>query len=326
MNGVMIIPTGLGCEIGGHAGDATPAAKLIASVCDQLMLHPNVVNASDINEMPHNSLYVEGSILNRFLRGEVFLQEVYSNTTLLVSNPPLEPGTVNSVSSAIVTLGACVKSVELDKPLTMKAFFMKSGRADGDVDGWEALVSQVSKYTFDALAIHTPIECDAEVEKYYFHNGGVNPWGAVEAKASRLIATALDKPVAHAPTSSNLTDADFDFIVDPRMAPEVISNHYLFCVLKGLLRAPRLDYEEGLTNSWVDFMITPVGCDGEPHQACRDNDIPMIAVRENKTIFGEEVPEGTTFIAENYLEAAGIIACMREGVLPITVRRPLDYK
>ena len=32
MNVVMIIPTGIGCEIGGHAGDANPIAKLLSSV------------------------------------------------------------------------------------------------------------------------------------------------------------------------------------------------------------------------------------------------------------------------------------------------------
>ncbi len=76
INVVMIIPTGIGCEIGGHAGDATPAARLLGSVCDKLILHPNIVNASDINEMPENALYVEGSILDRFLEGRIELKEV----------------------------------------------------------------------------------------------------------------------------------------------------------------------------------------------------------------------------------------------------------
>ena len=55
MIGVLIIPTGIGAEIGGHAGDGNPVAKLIASCCDKLITHPNVVNAADINEMPSNT-------------------------------------------------------------------------------------------------------------------------------------------------------------------------------------------------------------------------------------------------------------------------------
>lgn len=113
MIGVMIIPTGLGCEIGGHAGDATPAAKLVASVCDKLILHPNVVNASDINEMPINSLYVEGSILDRFLAGEIELQSVSSNKILVVVNLPIPNEIVNSVSAARATIGADISIVGL---------------------------------------------------------------------------------------------------------------------------------------------------------------------------------------------------------------------
>ena len=44
-NAVLLVPTGIGAEIGGHAGDATPVATLLASVCDTLVTHPNVVNA-----------------------------------------------------------------------------------------------------------------------------------------------------------------------------------------------------------------------------------------------------------------------------------------
>ncbi len=61
-NVVMIVPTGIGAEIGGHAGDAAPTARLLAGACDTLITHPNVVNASDINELPENGLYVEGSV------------------------------------------------------------------------------------------------------------------------------------------------------------------------------------------------------------------------------------------------------------------------
>ena len=33
-NAVLLVPTGIGADIGGHAGDATPVAQLLASVCD----------------------------------------------------------------------------------------------------------------------------------------------------------------------------------------------------------------------------------------------------------------------------------------------------
>ena len=100
MNVVMIVPTGLGAEVGGHSGDATPSAKLLASCCDKLFIHPNIVNASDINEMTENMLYVEGSILDRFLEGQIGLEEVYSNKILVAVNSPVKKETVNAVSAA----------------------------------------------------------------------------------------------------------------------------------------------------------------------------------------------------------------------------------
>ena len=61
-NAVLLVPTGIGAVIGGHAGDAGPVARLMAKACDTLVTHPNVVNASDVNELPENGLYVEGSV------------------------------------------------------------------------------------------------------------------------------------------------------------------------------------------------------------------------------------------------------------------------
>ena len=77
---------------------------MIAEIVDTLVLHPNVVNASDINEMTEGSLYVEGSILSRLLQGTVGLQPVRSNRVLVVlGNHPDQhflDAAVNSVSAA----------------------------------------------------------------------------------------------------------------------------------------------------------------------------------------------------------------------------------
>ena len=66
---VLIVPTGIDADIGGHAGDAGPVARLLAAASDRLITHPNVVNGADINEMPENTLYVEGSVLTRLMMG-----------------------------------------------------------------------------------------------------------------------------------------------------------------------------------------------------------------------------------------------------------------
>jgi len=327
MNIVFIIPTGIGCEIGGHAGDANPAAKLISSLCDKLVTHPNAVNASDINEMTENALYVEGSILDRFLWGQIYLKEVFYNHILLVVNKPIRKETINAVNAARATIGAEIEIVELEVPLEMEGKIINN-RATGNVRGWESLVYQVEKYDFDALAIASPIDVDISTKLYYLNNGGVNPWGGIEAITSKLIADKLDKPVAHAPMYVSGENLEYDslhetLVCDARIAAEMVSMCYIHCVFKGLHRAPRVDYEKGLSVDNVDLMVSPM-CFGEPHMACRKSEIPIIFVKENKTCipFEENVLMKGDFLVENYWEAAGIISAMKAGISPVSVRRP----
>ena len=55
-----IIPTGIGCSIGGFAGDAAPAANLLAETTDYLITNPNTVNASNfVNLQNRNILYTD---------------------------------------------------------------------------------------------------------------------------------------------------------------------------------------------------------------------------------------------------------------------------
>jgi len=325
MNTVLIVPTGIGCEIGGHAGDATPVAKLIASCCDKLITHPNVVNASDINEMTENTLYVEGSILNRFLRGEIYLKETFYNKILLAVNRPVISDTINAMNAARSTIGADIELVELDTELKMTGFY-KDGKASGKVEGWMELCDQVNKYDFDALAIQSYIDVDENIELTYLSSvGGINPLGGVEAIASKLISNKLDKQVAHAPFVDWAEEDDlrnFDKVVDQRIAAEVVSLCYLHCVLKGLHKAPRINYYHGLSSHDVDFLITPINCVGEPHYACMDAGIPIIAVKENKSVLNDKMPD-SFIIVDNYIEAAGLLMAYKAGVNSRLVRRPI---
>ncbi len=322
MNVVFIVPTGIGAEIGGHAGDATPAAKLLAVVSDTLIVHPNVVNASDINEMPANALYVDGYMLDRFLVGEVDLRAGYNRNILVAVNAPVANETVNAVSAARATIGAHYEIMELETPLKMIAGYDSDGTATGEVSGWEELIEQVRGRDFDALAIATLIECNKEVAETYLLKGGVNPWGGVEAKASRLISAEIPKPVAHAPTESEAFRF-FNEVVDPRMAAEILSETYLHSVLKGLHRAPQIG--PGLSVKDIDFLISPDGCWGYPHNAAQEAGITILFVENNKTVL-DITPandEGIGYVRD-YIEAAGIIAARNAGIVPESVRRPLE--
>ena len=332
MNVVMIIPTGIGCEVGGHAGDATPSAKLLASVCDNLIVHPNVVNASDINEMSENMWYVEGSVLDRFLQGQIALEQVYSNKILLAVNSPLMNETVNSVNAARNTIGVDIRIIGLNTPLILCGAFKPDGKATGIMSGQRAACNQIFEEnkmdSFDVLAIQTVIDVDEEIaEPYLRGEGGVNPWGGAEAVCSRYFSRELDIQCAHAPYESGVLK-NFREVVDPRMAAELVSVSYLHCVLKGLHRAPKIvEYhsmsKDTLRVDDIDLMVSPDGCWDVPHEACADWGIPIIFVRENKNIYEPHSSIKNCIIVDSYTEATGIIAGRKAGVSISSVRRPL---
>ncbi len=114
------------------------------------------------------------------------------------------------------------------------------------------------------------------------------------------------------------------------MAAELVSISYLHCVLKGLHRAPRESHWQvaDLRFSNIDVLITPAGCCGPPHVACITNGIPIVVVMEN-VLAGECAPdindEKPLLVVNSYLEAAGMIAAMRAGVSPKSLRRPLGF-
>uniref|UniRef100_A0A6M3XDT4 DUF3326 domain-containing protein n=1 Tax=viral metagenome TaxID=1070528 RepID=A0A6M3XDT4_9ZZZZ len=316
MNAVFIIPTGIGCKIGGHAGDATPAAKLIASVCDELIIHPNVVNASDINELTDNMLYVEGSILDRFLEGKFCLKKPKSNRILLVTNKPIQPATINAVNAARHTIGCQIEICELNVPLEMYGNFTSLGTAGGSYFGIDSLLEQIKGIEFDALAVASPITIPKNVNLQYLRNGGINPWGGIEAIVSKIIANKINKPVAHAPIEN--TDPEilaFNEVVNPKIAAEVLSTAYIHCVFKGLHKAPRIS-TTGLHVSDIDFLITPWQCFGRPHLACIANDITILGVKENTTCLGVELNEDVAYWVDNYVEAAGWLQSKKNGIEP----------
>ncbi len=319
-NVVLIIPTGIGCEIGGHAGDANPVAKLLGLICDNLILHPNVVNASDINEMPENALYVEGSILDRFLEGKICLEQPKSNKILLAVNKPIKDETINAVNAARHTIGCNIEIMEIDLQFDMKGFFNEDGTANGDYYGIDCLLDQLKDYEYDALALSTPISVPKEIVLNYLRKGGVNPWGGIEAIVSKRIANEINKPVAHAPIENNDPDIRyFNERVDPREAAEVLSTAYIHCVFKGLHKAPRIS-DRGLSVRDVDCLVSPWACVGRPHEACLKEGVPIIAVKENKTVLNDSMPKAFILV-ENYLEVVGHLIAMKEGIDVESVRK-----
>ena len=344
-NVAMLIPTGIGAAIGGHAGDATPVAQLMASVCDNLVIHPNVVNASDINEMPANALYIEGSVLCRLIMGTVGIQPVRANQVLVLLHPhPARVFTnlaINAVNAARSSYGLnCPRVIEMDRPLVMSPDYTGSERAAGTVEGFGNLCYLLDKYRgeYDAIAIASVISTPLHYYSDYFWSDGdmVNPWGGVESMLTHTISSMYDLPSAHAPMLESQAVLDIETgVVDPRMAAEVISVSFLQCVLKGLqrspniIRAPEAMRDPGvLTARDISCLVIPAGCLGLPTFAALEQGIQVIAVRENVNLMKNDLEalpwaSGQLHIVDNYWEAAGVLSAIRTGIEPSAVRRPL---
>jgi hypothetical protein len=344
-NAVFLVPTGIGSEIGGHAGDATPAARVLAEACDRLITHPNVVNASDLNEMPDNALYVEGSAITRLMMGTAALQRVRSNRVLMIIDDHeiemFTNDTVNAVSAARATYGLdCPKVVKLDPPLRMTAEFMKSGRAAGEIEGLDRIcaVLDENQGAFDAVAIASVIEVDDDYHEGYFHCDGemINPWGGVEAMLTHSVSMLYDVPAAHSPMLESLKVANFDLgVVDPRLAAEAVSLTFVQCMLKGLHRSPRIVTDPDaireagmLTAADVSCLVIPDKCVGLPTLAALEQGVPVIAVRENENLMENDLgllpwAEGQLHVVDNYWEAVGVMTALKAGITPNSLRRPL---
>jgi hypothetical protein len=345
-NVVLLVPTGIGAEIGGHAGDAGAVARMLAEISDTLVLHPNVVNASDINEMPANSMYVEGSVVTRLLMGTVGLQPVRSNRVLVVIDEHPDAffvnATVNSVNAARATYGLSAPEVVcLDPPVRLFGRYSVSGRAAGRVEEIEGLFRILDQRTgeFDALALASVVDVPKEFHQDYFDARGdmVNPWGGVEAMLTHALSILYNIPAAHSPMLESRAIANMDpGIVDPRMAAEAVSTTFLQCSLKGLQRSPRIISDRHgmtspgvLTANDISCLVIPDGCLGLPTLAALEQDIPVIAVKENANLMKNDLSElpwsrGQFHRVENYREAVGVIAAMRAGVEPSTLKRPLS--
>lgn len=342
---VLLVPTGIGAEIGGHAGDAAPVAKLMANACDLLVTHPNVVNASDINEIPENALYVEGSVLTRLLMGTAGLQPVRSNRVIMVMDAhrsdALADAAINAVNGARAAYGLdCPKVVKLEPPLSMRSEYTASGRAAGQIAGFERLleVLEGERRSYDAVAISSGIQVPPEFHQRYFNRQGdmVNPWGGVEALLTHAISEILTVPSAHSPMfeSEEVANAN-PGIVEPRMAAEAVSVTFLQCILKGLQRSPRIVTGDAamrarsiVTAEDVCCMIIPDGCLGLPTLAALEQGISVIAVRENQNLMRNDLSAlpwapGQFYVVENYWEAVGVMTAIRAGLPPQSVRRPL---
>jgi hypothetical protein len=339
---VQIIPTGVRCEVGGFAGDACPVTNLLAAVADVLITHPNAVNASELNEMADNVLYVEGKALDDFLLGHLGLLPVRSNRIGTFVDPTgmaYIDEVINTLNAARAVKGiACDLYTVLRHELGVQIAWSETGCAVGTVvqpamilEAVECLLAQGVQAVGGVSVIHGVTK-----DMFARHMRGEipNPSGGVEAIITHLISTIFRIPTAHAPLPyyQHIKEKNTR---NPRAAAEFISTPHYFCVLKGLSKAPRLVPITALENvpthlvslNNVGAIVAPATClGGIPALVAEYSDIPLIAVRENHTVLkatNAKMQMRNVIEVNSYLEAAGVVVALREGIALESLRRPL---
>ncbi len=351
---LFVVPTGIGCSIGGFAGDAIPSARLLAAASGCLITHPNVMNGASLYWNDTRIQYVEGYALDRFAIGELALRPVRQQKVGLLLDAGLEPALrqrhLQVADGCRASLGLNVGPVvTTEVPLEVRTCTSASGVSSGVIGQPEALLRAgdvLKKAGATAIAVVTRFPDDYVVETLEAYRGGrgVDALAGAEAVISHLLVRHLCIPCAHAPALKTLP---IDEKLDPRAAGEEIGHTFLSCVLVGLSRAPDLIsllpkdsgdkrvIPEALNRDQLGAIVAPYDAlGGEAVLACLEMGLPLITVT-NKSVLDvtpealglkeelRKIDVSSVMHAQNYLEAAGLLMLLREGISPEAVSRPI---
>ncbi|MCP9825017.1 DUF3326 domain-containing protein [Synechococcus sp. EJ6-Ellesmere] len=341
---LLVIPTGIGCAIGGYAGDGLPAAPLLAAASGCLITHPNALNAAALYWSDPRIHYVEGWALNRFAAGDLALAPVASQRVGLLLDAGIEEELrlrhLQAAEACRASLGLSIGPVlSTDVPLEVCLSLGPSGVSSGRIGRPDALIRAGERLrqagaTAIAVVARFPDDPGSEALASYRQGSGVDALAGAEAVISHLLSRQLGLPCAHAPALAPLS---LDPRLDPLAAAEELGHTFLPCVLVGLSRAPDLiplRPESGpeplgeavIHPSRIGAVVAPAGAlGGEAVLACAERGIPLIAVEGNPSLL--EVSAGrlglSAIAAASYAEAAGLVLALREGLQPEALRRPL---
>ena len=334
---LMVVPTGIGCEVGGYAGDAVPAARLLAAASGCLITHPNVMNGASLYWSDSRIHYVEGSSLDRFAAGELALEPVRSQRIGLLLDAGIEEDLrlrhLQVADGCRASLGLTLGPVETTaEPIGVSLSQGESGASWGQLERPDVLLAAGERLrdagaTAIAVVARFPDDPDSEALTAYRQGGGVDALAGAEAVISHWLSRQLNLPCAHAPALSPL---EIDPQLDPRAAGEELGYTFLPCVLVGLSRAPALwpaaEAPAGsIRPDQIGAVVAPAGAlGGAAVLACAERGVPVIAVENPCVLSVTAEALGIEVIpASSYSEAAGLLLAMREGINPEALQRPL---
>ena len=338
---LLVIPTGIGCELGGYAGDGLPAARLLAAASSCLITHPNVMNAASLYWSDRRIHYVEGWALDRFAAGELALAPRASQRVGVLFDAGIEPELVlrhrQVIDACRASLGLPIGPVLTSElPLGVSLQQGASGSSWGTIERPDVLLRAGEQLvaagaTAIAVVARFPEDPESEALAAYRAGSGVDALAGAEAVISHLLVRHLGIPCAHAPA---LLPLPLDPALDPRAAAEELGHTFLPCVLVGLSRAPDLvplvdsamrGTAPMLHAAQLGAVVAPAGAlGGAAVLACAERGIPLISVANPCLLEVTAEALGLAAIpASSYAEAAGMVLALREGIDPAALTRQL---
>ena len=289
--GLMAIPTGIGASIGGYAGDASSVAQKISKLLP-LVVNPNIVNAAVFSGINDDMLYVEGSAMNDFVKGDIGLLPSKNNKIGIIFDKSIPDNVlnihINTLNAVKTVYGIDILGYEITEEGVGVEFSMNdSGISSGSVCNPDTLLDAGRKLqNKGAQAIAVVCFFDEPPEDDYENGCGVDIVGGVEAVISHYMSKNLFCPCVHAPAFADVSISEK--IVDPKVSAEYITPTFLPCLLLGLKNAPLIvKPSEGLNYKNLHSIVMPYNSLGTSLVFdAIDNKIPVYAVKENKTVLG----------------------------------------
>lgn len=286
-----IVPTGVGAEIGGFAGDAGRFASKISKEFP-LIVNPNVVNAACFSSINENMLYVEGYALTEFFKGNISLKLSKNNKIGVIFDKAVSKDVlnvhINTVTAVKTVYDIDVIGYEISSECADVEFFTtENGLSSGRINNPDTLVDAGKKLLSkgaDVLAV--VCKFDEAEEDNYSDGEGVDVIGGAEALISHYLSKKLHVPVVHAPAFD-----DYQIkpdLVHPKAAAEFITPTFLPCLLFGLQNAPLIvdgHVGDAVNIKDVEYLIMPYDSLGSSVVTnALNKGIKVLAVENNKTV------------------------------------------
>lgn len=284
------IPTGIGADIGGYAGDFGYIAREFSKYF-HVIINPNAVNGGILSAINYDMSYLEGYLFDEFLKGSISIapKKPYETNKIGVIFDSAIPKNIlnvhlNTLSALKMVQGIDTYAIEYTQEPIGVEIEIQNGISTGKLNNPNALLKaafNLIQKGVEAIAVVCFFGQDYEDENYSLAQG-IDPIGGIEAVISHLIAKEFQIPTAHAPAFCEIDISEK--IENPKVSSELISSTYLPCIMQGLSIAPKISKNGEITSKDVKYLIVPYDALGSGAVLSSiQNGISVITIK-NKTI------------------------------------------